>query len=356
MEFTDNLFNQTVPKPTVNTNLNQNEVLESEPELSGSQSDVSDIDDDLLETGRLSPPPDETTQYINSGADDKSNECSNIAPVVEEKTNDCLLLPASCDLTASEFPTNSRSQFHIDESTNCAPKLDLQNTETSDSRQLIDPQLGAVVRKSIAVIADDHTTCTYLLLQSHPNLDHLNSDFTNGSGASQLLSITAPSASGLPLQPFLSELSLTSLASIPRVILLPVPLPPVVPPAFTSSAPSLSDARPFASTIGTAGAEPQPHAHPHLHPDLVHETDTWRTPSRPLHRCASTLSTASVHSSRPPSERDSDEDEDEEKRARRPNRRIQQCPHCTFSTDRGFVLKRHIAAKHSGIVSYNSNY
>ena len=51
-----------------------NKVFESEPEFSGSQSDFSDIDDDLLETGRLSSSPDETTQYINSGANDKSND------------------------------------------------------------------------------------------------------------------------------------------------------------------------------------------------------------------------------------------------------------------------------------------
>ena len=162
------------------------------------------------------------------------------------------------------FPTNCTPI----EATNCTPKLDLQNIETFNSRQLIDLQLGAVVQKSIVVIADDHTTCTYLLLQPHPNLDNLSSDLTNGSGASQVLSIAAPSASGLPLQPLLSKLSLCSLASSPRVILLPVPLSPVVPPAFTSSAPSLSD---VASSIGKAGAEP------HLHHDFVHES-IERTP------------------------------------------------------------------------------
>ena len=50
-----------------------NEVFEYEPELSGSESDVPDIDD-VLESGRLSSSPDETIQYINSRADVKSND------------------------------------------------------------------------------------------------------------------------------------------------------------------------------------------------------------------------------------------------------------------------------------------
>lgn len=364
MEFNPNSCNQAET-----SNYTTQEVGESDTEKSlelNSSSEISDVEDDTIESASLSPPPDETTQYITPGGydksnyeflhttvDDKSNDCSNSHPAVEEKTNDdCFLLPT---LTASEFPNSSRSQFHPEESTNCTPKIE-QNIETSDSRQLIDPQLGAIVRKSLTVTADEHTTCTYLLLQPPPNFEHLNPDHTSGSGASQLLPFTSTTPTGVPLQPLLSELSLSSLAPIPRVILLPVPLHSVVPPASASSTAPLSDVRSFASTICASGAESHPHlhslSHTHPHPlqDHMHDGDTWRTPSRPLHRCASTLSTASLHSSRPPSERGSDEDEDEEKRTRRPNRRLQQCPHCSFSTDRGFVLKRHIAAKHSGMI------